>query len=399
MSPGNWRHRQKKPRLSGAFSKRLKGLEPSTFCMASRRSSQLSYSRTRAESTSTRRAEGEPGASLARHAGVRRRTPRAMAGQTEGPRRAGPPAGRSGSAARALRGRERRRPARPRSGCSSEQPASARSSPTRPSASTANCSTGPARRCGWSPTSPSATTTSTSRRSAGRGLRATNTPDVLTNATAELAVALMLAAGRRIVETDADRAPRRLDRMGAGAVPRPGAGRGDRRAGRLRADRPAGGRAPRADSSRGSSSPRRGRWTTAARRGAGPSEWSSTSCSAVCDYVSLHVDLTPATRHLIDAARLAEVSRARSSSTRAGAASSTRPRSSTPCATGHLGGRGLDVYEDEPAVPAELAALPNTVLVPHIGSATRSTRDAMAWLCAENVIAVLDGRDPPTPVV
>ena len=66
---------------------------------------------------------------------------------------------------------------------------------------------------------------------------------------------------------------------------------------------------------------------------------------------------------------------------------------------GHLAGAGLDVYEDEPRVPAELLALPNTVLVPHIGSATRSTWDAMARLCAENVIAVLEGREPPTPVV
>ncbi|HEY5197573.1 MAG TPA: NAD(P)-dependent oxidoreductase, partial [Solirubrobacteraceae bacterium] len=66
---------------------------------------------------------------------------------------------------------------------------------------------------------------------------------------------------------------------------------------------------------------------------------------------------------------------------------------------GRLAGAGLDVYENEPDVPAELVRLPNTVLVPHIGSATRSTRDAMARLCAENVIAVLEGREPPTPVV
>ncbi len=67
--------------------------------------------------------------------------------------------------------------------------------------------------------------------------------------------------------------------------------------------------------------------------------------------------------------------------------------------TGRLGGAGLDVYEDEPVVPEDLTRLPNTVLVPHIGSATRVTRDAMARLCAENVIAVLDGREPPTPIV
>jgi glyoxylate reductase len=50
-------------------------------------------------------------------------------------------------------------------------------------------------------------------------------------------------------------------------------------------------------------------------------------------------------------------------------------------------------------VPAELVALPNTVCVPHIGSATRTTRDAMAELCADNVIAVLSGEEPVTPVV
>ncbi len=67
--------------------------------------------------------------------------------------------------------------------------------------------------------------------------------------------------------------------------------------------------------------------------------------------------------------------------------------------SGHLGAAGLDVYEDEPHVPAELRELPGTVLLPHIGSATATTRDAMARLCADNVMAVLDGRDPSTAVI
>ena len=67
--------------------------------------------------------------------------------------------------------------------------------------------------------------------------------------------------------------------------------------------------------------------------------------------------------------------------------------------TGQLGAAGLDVYEDEPNVPHELRELPNTVLLPHLGSATAATRNAMARLCAENVIAVIEGRAPPTPVV
>jgi glyoxylate reductase len=64
-----------------------------------------------------------------------------------------------------------------------------------------------------------------------------------------------------------------------------------------------------------------------------------------------------------------------------------------------LAAAGLDVYEDEQDVPTELRELPNTVLLPHIGSATVSARDATARLCAENVIAVIDGREPPAPVV
>jgi glyoxylate reductase len=67
--------------------------------------------------------------------------------------------------------------------------------------------------------------------------------------------------------------------------------------------------------------------------------------------------------------------------------------------SGRLGAAGLDVYEDEPHVPPDLRELPNTVLLPHLGSATETTRDAMARLCAENVIAVVDGREPPAAVV
>jgi glyoxylate reductase len=63
--------------------------------------------------------------------------------------------------------------------------------------------------------------------------------------------------------------------------------------------------------------------------------------------------------------------------------------------SGRLAAAGLDVYEDEPHVPAALRKLPNTVLLPHIWSATVA-RNAMARLRAEDVIAVLDGREPPT---
>jgi glyoxylate reductase len=117
------------------------------------------------------------------------------------------------------------------------------------------------------------------------------------------------------------------------------------------------------------------------------------------DFVSVHVPLAPETRHLIDANALAAMKRgAILVNTSRGAVVDTTALIHA-LRSGHLGAAGLDVYEDEPHVPADLRELRNTVLLPHVGSATAATRDAMARLCAENVIAVLDGRDPPTPVV
>ena len=63
-----------------------------------------------------------------------------------------------------------------------------------------------------------------------------------------------------------------------------------------------------------------------------------------------------------------------------------------------IAGAALDVFEKEPVVHPGLLTLENVVLVPHLGSATRETRTAMADLAVSNVLAVLDGRPPLTPV-
>ena len=65
---------------------------------------------------------------------------------------------------------------------------------------------------------------------------------------------------------------------------------------------------------------------------------------------------------------------------------------------GHLGGAGLDVYTDEPAIHPRLLAAPRTVLLPHIGSATDETRRNMAAIAVANVQHVLHGKPPLTPV-
>ena len=230
-----------------------------------------------------------------------------------------------------------------------------------------------------------------------RGLRATNTPDVLTNATAELAVALMQATGRRIAETDAlvrrgewdgwepeQFLGRELSRATVGLV---GFGRIGQRVAQL-----LGGFEPRLLFT--DANPMR---EAAARYGARRVELAE--LLAASDYVSLHVNLTAETKHMIDAAALARCKPGAIlvNTCRGGVVDTAALVDALR--DGPLAGAGLDVYENEPAVPEQLVALPNTVLVPHIGSATRTTRDAMAKLCAENVIAVLDGGEPLTAVV
>ena len=231
--------------------------------------------------------------------------------------------------------------------------------------------------------------------SRARGIVVTNTPDVLTNATAELAVALMLAAARRLGE--AERIVRRgewtgwepgqlLGRELAGStIGIVGLGRIGTRVAELlqgfgarllyASDR------PRPES----------------ERRLGIEHRDLRALLRESDVVTLHVPLSDETRHLIGAEELALL--------RPGSVlvnTSRGPLVDTGALIAALReGRilaALDVYEHEPNVPAELRELENVVLAPHIGSATERARDGMARLAAENVIAVLDGRLPLTPV-
>ncbi|MGR3269544.1 D-glycerate dehydrogenase [Thalassococcus profundi] len=65
---------------------------------------------------------------------------------------------------------------------------------------------------------------------------------------------------------------------------------------------------------------------------------------------------------------------------------------------GRIGGAGLDVFEKEPEVPAELIAMENTVLLPHLGSATTETREDMGHMVADNLDAFFSGKPVPNPV-
>src|ERR687893_1204530 len=113
-------------------------------------------------------------------------------------------------------------------------------------------------------------------------------------------------------------------------------------------------------------------------------------------FVSLHCPLTPETRHLIDADALARMrDDAYLVNTARGPVVDEAALAAALC-DGVIAGAALDVFEREPEVHPGLLGLENVVLVPHLGSATVETRTAMAELAAANVVAVLDGREPPS---
>ena len=215
------------------------------------------------------------------------------------------------------------------------------------------------------------------------GVVVTNTPGVLTDSTADLAIALMLAVTRRLGEGE------RLIRGGSGWSWNMFFMLGTSLTGkRLGIVGP--GQIGRATARRAEAF---GMEVVYAGRSGGLEELLKTS-----DVVSLHCPLTPDTRHLINAERLALMrSSAYLINTARGPvvdeAALVRALQDRVIA-----GAGLDVFENEPEVHPGLLELDNVVLVPHLGSATVETRTAMASLAAENVVRVLGG-DPPLTAV
>ncbi|MCB9563260.1 MAG: D-glycerate dehydrogenase [Kofleriaceae bacterium] len=228
-----------------------------------------------------------------------------------------------------------------------------------------------------------------------RGVCVANTPDVLTEATADLAFALLLAAARRLGEGErlvragawtgwapdqllgADVFGRTLGLVGLGRI---GAAVGRRARGFAMPILYA---APRP-------SPH------AAELGATRVELDELFARA--DVISLHCPLTPSTRGLVDARRLARVRPGAILVNTARGALIDEPALAAALAAGRLGGAGLDVFAAEPAIDPALIASDRAVLAPHIGSATTRARTRMVELCASAVRSVLAGEAPPNLV-
>ncbi|MFY9342682.1 MAG: D-glycerate dehydrogenase [Planctomycetota bacterium] len=116
------------------------------------------------------------------------------------------------------------------------------------------------------------------------------------------------------------------------------------------------------------------------------------------DFVSLHVPLREETRHLIGVEQLATMKRSAFLLNTARGAVADEAALVAALEEGLIAGAGLDVFEQEPNVHPGLLALPNVVLLPHVGSAVTSVRSLMCALAANDCVAVLTGQRPKHPV-
>lgn len=229
-----------------------------------------------------------------------------------------------------------------------------------------------------------------------RGVIVTNTPDVLTQATAELALALTLAAGRRMSDAERDlregrwqgwdpAAYRGLELRGStvGVI---GMGRIGARYAELVAALDARvlytSRTPKPE----------------AEQAIGASRVELAELLNESDVVSVHAPASDETHRMIGRAEVdligpqgVLVNTSRGPLVDADAVAEALK-------DGRLGAAGLDVYEGEPNVPSSLLDAPRGVLLPHIGSATVPSRDGMARTAAENAISVLENEEPPNRV-
>lgn len=230
-----------------------------------------------------------------------------------------------------------------------------------------------------------------------RGVMVTNTPDVVTDATADLAWAILMAIARDVLVVD------RFARSGEWKEWRPerfvaaditgttlgivGLGR----IGQAMARRAAG-----FDMRVLYSDVRRASQEIERRSGAEFVEMDSLLRDS--DFVTLHVPLNEATHHLIGERELS-LMKPTAYLVNASRGPIVDEQALVRALRSHeIAGAALDVYENEPRLAEGLAVLDNVILIPHLGANSRRTRDRMAGLTVENVVAALSGDVPPTLV-
>jgi lactate dehydrogenase-like 2-hydroxyacid dehydrogenase len=224
-----------------------------------------------------------------------------------------------------------------------------------------------------------------------RGVAVTNTPGVLDAATADLTVALILAVRRRVVEGD-----RRV---------RAGEWTGSWADGFLAEELTGStlgivglGRIGQAVARRARGFELRVLYTQRHRGDTDLGEYRELDeLLAESDIVTIHAPLTPETRGLIDDRRLARLKDGACLVNTARGEIIDEPALVAELVSGRINA-GLDVFAHEPKVPKELLGLSNVVLTPHLGSATRQTREAMTRLVVDNISAFAKGNPLLTPI-
>lgn len=230
-----------------------------------------------------------------------------------------------------------------------------------------------------------------------RRIPATNTPGVLTDTTADFAWTLLMAAARRVSE--AERFLRAGKFHGWGPLMMVGQDVHGKTLGIIGF-----GRIGRAVAKRAGGFDMQVVYYD--RSPAGPATERELNARLVSmdelleqsDYVSLHTDYNPQTHHLIGAPQLARMKPTAYLINTSRGAIVDETALVEALKTGQIAGAGLDVFENEPQVHPGLLELENAVIVPHIASASLDTRNAMAMMAAENIIAVFNGERPPNCV-
>jgi glyoxylate reductase len=226
-----------------------------------------------------------------------------------------------------------------------------------------------------------------------RGILVTHTPDVLTETTADLAWALLLATARRVVESDAFLRAGKFQRWtmdlfcGQDVYGKTLGLVGMGRIGRAVARRAKGfGMRVLYES--------RTRLPGETERELGAEYATRERLFAESDFVSLHVPLTPQTRHIVGREQLEAMKPEAILVNTARGPVVDEKALVEALESGAIRGAGLDVYEREPEVEPGLVELPNVVLLPHIGSASWETRRAMCGIAARDALAGLRGERP-----
>jgi len=226
-----------------------------------------------------------------------------------------------------------------------------------------------------------------------RGVIVTNTPDVLTDATADLAIALLLAAARRVAEGD------RVVRAGRWTDVDPGWMLGTEVTGKTLGI-VGFGRIGQAVARRAAGFEMRLLFTSPRPVAfAGAERVTLDDLLARSDFVSLNVPLTSSTENLLSRERILAMKRGAIVVNTARGAVIDDAALAEALRSGHVAAAGLDVFRDEPRVPAAFLGLDNIVLTPHLGSGTRETRAAMSRMVLEDVVRVGRGEEPRHRVV